>query len=131
MARFSRVGWTVLIASIAGVIYSSSCHHSSAQPALDPRLIGTWIHKDTGVSLEIKDDMTINLAFTGQADVFSGHGTVQSCTRQGANLCIAKERFDCAYYYRFTGPERMNLQFKTGRPEVGCQAANGDYQREH
>lgn len=111
---------------IAGATFPRS---SVAQATLDPRIFGMWIHRDGGSSLEFRQDMSVNLNFTGQPGAFNGRGSIAPCTRGGGNICIEAERFDCSYHYSFSGGE-LNLQFKDGRPDIGCKAANGDYRKE-
>lgn len=120
---------TVLVVGLALPGHSAAQEHS-APHLLDRRLIGTWIRRGSGSSLEIRPDLqTVYLNFTGQPEVSSGRGSIRPCAKSGGNVCIEKERFNCTFRYSFSGGE-LNLQYMEGRTTTACKAATGDYRKE-
>jgi hypothetical protein len=117
------------VLAAAALCLSALYTEASLAQTLDQRLLGSWIQTGSGQSLIFSPDGSAVVGFTGQAGAFSGPAQVRPCATGGGNICITKERMDCSYFYAFTGENSMNLQYKDGRPQVACAAANGDYRR--
>jgi hypothetical protein len=98
------------------------------QPMLDARLLGNWLKVGSGDTLRFLPNGDLNASFGGQASGYSGVGSVERCTDGGANLCLSGPRFKCAYRYAFTSDD-LNLQFRSGSPDIACKAAAGDFRR--
>ena len=89
-------------------------------------LIGKWMKTDSGETIEFKEKGDVDLFLSGAATSFSGNGSFDRCTDGGGNLCIAGPRLKCAYRYTLV-QGKLNLQFRSGAPDVACRAAAGDF----
>ena len=103
-----------------------SSDRSQAQSSSRPELVGKWIKTESGDTLEFKANGDLDLFLSGQASPFSGNGSFDRCTDGGANLCITGARLKCAYRYSVV-QGMLNLQFRSGAPDVACKAAAGDF----
>ena len=101
---------------------------ANSQFAVDERLFGTWSKDGTGELLKISSNGDVDIFLAGQATVFSGNGSIERCSEGGANLCIAGPRLKCAFRSAFTQGV-LNLQFRTGSPDIACRALSGDFRR--
>jgi hypothetical protein len=108
-----------------GVIFANTAF---SQFAVDDKLFGTWSKDGTGELLKISTNGDVDIFLAGQATVFSGNGSIERCSEGGANLCIAGPRLKCAFRSAFTQGV-LNLQFRTGSPDVACRALSGDFRR--
>lgn len=126
MRKKMRVTWVPLaLALLAG---QSWCSASFAQSALDPKLTGDWIKVNTGDQIRIRNSGEAELFLSGEASMFNGNGGVEKCNEGGANLCIKLQRVNCAFRYSFV-QNALNLQFRTGSPDIACKALSGDFQK--
>lgn len=101
---------------------------ATSQFVVDERLFGTWSKDGTGELLKISSNGDVDIFLAGQATVFSGNGSIERCSEGGANLCIAGPRLKCAFRSAFTQGV-LNLQFRTGSPDIACRALSGDFRR--
>ena len=101
---------------------------ATSQFAVDEKLFGTWSKDGTGELLKISSNGDVDIFLAGQATVFSGNGSIERCSEGGANLCIAGPRLKCAFRSAFTQGV-LNLQFRTGSPDIACRALSGDFRR--
>lgn len=99
---------------------------SQAQSSSRSELVGKWIKSESGDTIEFKANGDLDLFLSGQASPFSGNGSFERCTDGGANLCITGARLKCAYRYSVV-QGMLNLQFRSGAPDVACKAAAGDF----
>jgi hypothetical protein len=116
----------LLLSGILGLLLSPQA--IGQQAPLDGRLLGNWLKVGSGDNLRFLPNGDLSVSFSGQATSFSGVGSVERCTDGGSNVCLVGPRFKCAYRYNFTG-EGLNLQFRSGSPDVACRAAAGDFRR--
>ena len=101
---------------------------AKSQFSVDERLFGRWSKDGTGEVLNIQQNGDVDIFLAGQATPFSGNGSIERCSEGGANLCIAGPRLKCAFRSAFTQGV-LNLQFRTGSPDVACRALSGDFRR--
>ena len=99
---------------------------AEVQVSWSAELVGKWIKTDSGETIEFKEKGDVDLFLTGAATSFSGNGSFDRCTDGGGNLCIAGPRLKCAYRYTLV-QGKLNLQFRSGAPDVACRAAAGDF----
>jgi len=104
------------------------CNAASAQEAVNSDLGGKWIKVGTGDTIEFKSNGDVDLFLSGQAASFSGNGSFSRCTDGGANVCITGNRLKCAYRYAIVQGQ-LNLQFRSGAPDVACRSAAGDFRK--
>ena len=96
------------------------------QVSANAELVGKWMKSGSGETIEFKENGDLDLFLSGQASSFSGNGSFDRCTEGGANLCITGVRLKCAYRYALV-QGKLNLQFRSGAPDVACRAAAGDF----
>ena len=99
---------------------------AEVQVSANPELVGKWMQSGTGETIDFKENGDLDLFLSGQATSFSGNGSFERCTDGGANLCVTGARLKCAYRYSVV-QGTLNLQFRSGAPDVACRAAVGDY----
>jgi hypothetical protein len=99
-----------------------------AQDALNSDLAGKWIKVGSGDTIDFKGNGDLDLFLSGQAASFSSNGSFSRCTDGGANLCITGTRLKCAYRYTIAQGQ-LNLQFRSGAPDIACKAAAGDFRK--
>ena len=98
----------------------------NAESAFDGRLIGEWSKAGSGDRIIMKDNGDADFFLSGQSSVFNGSGSFGRCIDGGGNLCITGARMKCAYRYSFV-QDTLNLQFRSGGPDMACKALSGDY----
>ena len=125
MRIFGKYLVLIVLSSLMGII---AVKEASSQFSVDERLFGTWSKDGTGELLKIFSNGDVDIFLAGQATVFSGNGSIERCSEGGANLCIAGPRLKCAFRSAFTQGV-LNLQFRTGSPDVACRALSGDFRR--
>jgi hypothetical protein len=99
---------------------------AEVQASWSAELVGKWMKSGTGETIDFKEKGDVDLFLSGQATSFSGNGSFDRCTDGGANLCITGARLKCAYRYSLV-QGILNLQFRSGAPDVACKAATGDF----
>ena len=125
MRNTNKYFFVMLLSTMLGFI---SINYANSQFAVDERLFGTWSKDGTGELLKISSNGDVDIFLAGQATVFSGNGSIERCSEGGANLCIAGPRLKCAFRSAFTQGV-LNLQFRTGSPDIACRALSGDFRR--
>ena len=125
MRNTNKYFFIMLLSAMLGII---SINYANSQFAVDERLFGTWSKDGTGELLKISSNGDVDIFLAGQATVFSGNGSIERCSEGGANLCIAGPRLKCAFRSAFTQGV-LNLQFRTGSPDIACRALSGDFRR--
>ena len=125
MRNTNKYFFIMLLSTMLGTI---SINYANSQFAVDERLFGTWSKDGTGELLKISSNGDVDIFLAGQATVFSGNGSIERCSEGGANLCIAGPRLKCAFRSAFTQGV-LNLQFRTGSPDIACRALSGDFRR--
>ena len=125
MKNLSKCFVVMLFSAMFGTI---AINHANSQFVVDERLFGTWSKDGTGELLKISSNGDVDIFLAGQATVFSGNGSIERCSEGGANLCIAGPRLKCAFRSAFTQGV-LNLQFRTGSPDIACRALSGDFRR--
>jgi hypothetical protein len=125
MRTIGKIFAVMVLGSLMSSIISNE---ASSQFAVDERLFGTWSKDGTGELLKISSNGDVDIFLAGQATVFSGNGSIERCSEGGANLCIAGPRLKCAFRSAFTQGV-LNLQFRTGSPDIACRALSGDFRR--
>ena len=107
-------------------VFCGSAAPALAQASSSSELVGKWMKSGTGETIEFKANGDLDLFLSGQASPFSGNGSFDRCTEGGANVCITGARLKCAYRYSLV-QGMLNLQFRSGAPDVACKAATGDF----
>ena len=125
MKNLSKCFVVMLFSAMFGII---AVNNANSQFVVDERLFGTWSKDGTGELLKISSNGDVDIFLAGQATVFSGNGSIERCSEGGANLCIAGPRLKCAFRSAFTQGV-LNLQFRTGSPDIACRALSGDFRR--
>ena len=128
MYCIKAVGISISKLILVSAILVVSMLTANAQLALDRRLIGDWIKVGAGDLIKIHENGDIELFLSGQAAPFSGNGSIARCIEGGANLCLTGRRLKCEYRSSFA-QGKLNLQFRTGSPDIACKAAAGDFRR--
>ena len=98
-----------------------------ADGKLDPAINGPWIKAESGNKIVIKDNSEVDVFLSGQASVFNGAASIESCIEGGGNICFSGERFKCSFKYALV-QKKLSLQFKKGTPDAACQALAGAYE---
>jgi hypothetical protein len=108
-------------------IINSAFSQSSPKEQIDQSIIGEWSKAENGNRLVIKSNGEIEVFISGQASQYNGSGSFERCTDGGANMCLAGERFKCAYHYSVV-QKKLSLQFRKGGPDVACRELSGAYE---
>ena len=117
--------WLVSSLALLSLTFSFPAS-AEVQVSWSAELIGKWMKTDSGETIEFKEKGDVDLFLSGAATSFSGNGSFDRCTDGGGNLCIAGPRLKCAYRYTLV-QGKLNLQFRSGAPDVACRAAAGDF----
>ena len=122
------VGNFFVILAFSSFLSITLVQDANSQFSVDERLFGTWSKDGTGELLKISSNGDVDIFLAGQATVFSGNGSIERCSEGGANLCISGPRLKCAFRSAFTQGV-LNLQFRTGSPDIACRSLSGDFRR--
>ena len=123
--QFKQKIWLVSSVALLSLAFGFPAS-AEVQASANAELVGKWMKSGTGETIDFKEKGDVDLFLSGQATSFSGNGSFDRCTDGGANLCITGARLKCAYRYSLV-QGILNLQFRSGAPEVACKAATGDF----
>ena len=119
--KFSIATLVALLPLVSGLPVQAQ-----VQGGASGELLGKWMKAGTGETIDFKANGDLDIFLSGQATSFSGNGSFDRCSDGGANLCITGARLKCAYRYSVVQGV-LNLQFRSGAPDVACKAAAGDF----
>lgn len=128
MAKDYACRLTLILAACFCMMQFGVSNAVLAQESSNLDLGGKWLKYGTGDTIEFKSNGDLDLFLSGQAASFSGNGSFIRCTDGGANVCITGNRLKCAYRYAVVQGQ-LNLQFRSGAPDVACRAAAGDFRK--
>jgi len=118
-----------LVGTLSFLFLSSfELQSAKAQEVSIAEIYGKWIKSGTGDTIEFKSNADMILFLSGQASTFSGNGAFGKCTDGGGNLCITGLRLKCAYRYSIVQGQ-LNMQFRSGSPDLPCKAVSGDFRK--
>ena len=105
----------------------SAFAQTTPKEQIDQSVIGEWAKAESGNRLTIKANGDIEVFLSGPPSQYNGSGSFERCTDGGANMCLAGERFKCAFRYSVV-QKKLSLQFRKGAPDVACRAIAGAYE---